>query len=233
MALFAGDGPIMTGDELTYDYNFDPFSAKNVQECRCGSDNCRGVLGPRPKDPKPLTDTIKDTVKATVKASKRKLKELLGGEDGDSDARKPKKRKTKQATGVKRSASSASLKVTKSAKAIKKSVSTQLLNARMAVSAKRGGVIAVKKKTKSTILKSYGTGKSMLSSRNSSLTIVGTEMSPRTGKPMRSYTKSGKYKQRKSLAKNVVRSIRGGRAGEASRAASESTIRVILGEGEE
>ena len=51
MALFAGDGPIMTGEELTYDYNFDPFSAKNVQECRCGSDNCRGVLGPKPKPP--------------------------------------------------------------------------------------------------------------------------------------------------------------------------------------
>jgi hypothetical protein len=50
MALFAGDKPIMTGDELTYDYNFDPFSAKNVQVCRCGSERCRGVLGPRPKD---------------------------------------------------------------------------------------------------------------------------------------------------------------------------------------
>src|SRR3954465_5797009 len=86
MALFAGDGPIMTGDELTYDYNFDPFSAKNVQECRCGSDNCRGVLGPKPKDQKLLKDSIKDTVKATVKAGKRKLRELLGGDD-DSDAR--------------------------------------------------------------------------------------------------------------------------------------------------
>ena len=31
MALFAGDRPIQTGDELTYDYKFDPFSSKNVQ----------------------------------------------------------------------------------------------------------------------------------------------------------------------------------------------------------
>ena len=52
MALFAGDQGIMTGDELTYDYNFDPFSQKNVQECRCGAVTCRGVLGPRPKDGK-------------------------------------------------------------------------------------------------------------------------------------------------------------------------------------
>jgi histone-lysine N-methyltransferase ASH1L len=229
MALFAGDGPIMTGDELTYDYNFDPFSAKNVQECRCGSDNCRGVLGPRPKDQKLLKDTIKDTVKATVKAGKRKLKELLGGEDGvvDSDARSPKKRKIKQAKRIKRSASSASMKLTKGAKNIKKSVSAQLLNARQAVSSKRGSVIAVKKTRKSSILKSYGRSQTKLSSRNSSLTIVEVEISPRTGKPKRPYTK------RNSIAKNVVRSIRGGRAGEASRAASESTIRVILGDDEE
>ena len=51
MALFAGDRPIMTGDELTYDYNFDPFSAKNVQKCLCGSENCRGVLGPKTTKP--------------------------------------------------------------------------------------------------------------------------------------------------------------------------------------
>lgn len=38
MALFAGDRGIMTGEELTYDYNFDPYSLKNVQECRCGEE---------------------------------------------------------------------------------------------------------------------------------------------------------------------------------------------------
>jgi len=50
MALFAGDRGIMTGDELTYDYKFDPFSAMNIQMCRCGMPSCRGVLGPRPKE---------------------------------------------------------------------------------------------------------------------------------------------------------------------------------------
>lgn len=52
MALFAGDNGIVTGEELTYDYNFNPFSVKNIQECRCGADNCRGVLGPKPKEAK-------------------------------------------------------------------------------------------------------------------------------------------------------------------------------------
>ncbi|RAL10573.1 putative histone-lysine N-methyltransferase (Ash1) [Aspergillus homomorphus CBS 101889] len=50
MALFAGDRGIMTGEELTYDYNFDPYSQKNVQQCRCGASNCRGILGPRPRE---------------------------------------------------------------------------------------------------------------------------------------------------------------------------------------
>lgn len=70
MALFAGDKGIMTGEELTYDYNFDPYSVKNVQECRCGSANCRGVLGPKPKE-------IKDALKPITGGQKRKIKEVV------------------------------------------------------------------------------------------------------------------------------------------------------------
>lgn len=101
MALFAGDNEIMTGDELTYDYNFDPFSAKNVQECRCGSDNCRGVLGPKPKPKKPA-EIIKEVIKAgvkRVKAGKRKLMQLYAGPESDNEHEAvsvPKKRKTNE-----------------------------------------------------------------------------------------------------------------------------------------
>lgn len=181
MALFAGENPIMTGDELTYDYNFDPFSAKNVQECRCGSDNCRGVLGPKPKpnpkDLKPLSETIK----AGVKAVKRKFKELVGGDDSDDDdARSPKKRKIKSAAGVKRSLSSTSTKLAKgAAKAVKKRVSTQVQNARNAVGNKR----VIKKTMKASSLKTYGSRKTSLSaSRKSSLTMVASGGSSSIGK---------------------------------------------------
>lgn len=44
MALFALRD-IMTGEELTYDYNFEPTG--DPQPCHCGADNCRGVIGPR------------------------------------------------------------------------------------------------------------------------------------------------------------------------------------------
>lgn len=147
MALFAGDRPIMTGDELTYDYNFDPFS-QNVQKCLCGEENCRGVLGPRPRDGKSAKVELNKTIKATVKAGKRKLKELIGAdayefdEDDDDDdeknktnnktnknadnsSKKTKKRKISATTGLKKSLSTASLKAAKgAASALKKSVSS-------------------------------------------------------------------------------------------------------------
>ncbi|KAL1851870.1 hypothetical protein Plec18170_006173 [Paecilomyces lecythidis] len=89
MALFAGDRGIMTGEELTYDYNFDPFSQKNVQECRCGATTCRGVLGPRPKDQRPKESKTDDKKKTKTKSRKRKLGSVLD----ESTSRLNKKRK--------------------------------------------------------------------------------------------------------------------------------------------
>ncbi|KAK4077458.1 uncharacterized protein Triagg1_3790 [Trichoderma aggressivum f. europaeum] len=95
MALFAGDRPIMTGEELTYDYNFDPFSAKNVQKCLCGQPNCRGVLGPKPKGIKPIKDNIKVATKGRGrgkgKGGKRKLNELAGNEENVEPGSKKRK----------------------------------------------------------------------------------------------------------------------------------------------
>ncbi|KAI1761988.1 SET domain-containing protein [Hypoxylon sp. FL1150] len=107
MALFAGDRPIMTGEELTYDYNFDPFSAKNVQKCLCGSPNCRGVLGPKPKEvkpPKPAKNTLTETVKKGVKAGKRKLKDAF---DSIEDGPAKKQRVIKAAKGAAKGAAAA------------------------------------------------------------------------------------------------------------------------------
>lgn len=128
MALFAGDKPIMTGEELTYDYNFDPFSAKNVQKCLCGSANCRGVLGPKvSKLPKgEAKNVIKETVKAATKAGKRKLQALIGGDD---NAAPNKKRKIAKATGAKRSLGA------KATAAVKKTASSISVNAKAALAA--------------------------------------------------------------------------------------------------
>lgn len=75
MALFAGDQGIMTGEELTYDYNFIPYSAKNLERCRCGSSFCRGFLGPKPKEAKnPLTGNKRSSQKLPEKAAEKTSK---------------------------------------------------------------------------------------------------------------------------------------------------------------
>ncbi|KAI9654401.1 MAG: hypothetical protein M1829_000932 [Trizodia sp. TS-e1964] len=93
MALFAGEDGIMTGEELTYDYNFDPFSGKNVQVCCCGSEKCRGIIGPRPKEPPKPKQSL---LGSAIASGKRKFKQLVG--NGISSASNPnKKLKTLQA----------------------------------------------------------------------------------------------------------------------------------------
>jgi [histone H3]-lysine4 N-trimethyltransferase ASH1L len=76
MALFAGERGIMTGEELTYDYNFDPYSLKNVQACRCGERGCRGVLGPKPKEEKEKK-VQKEETEGKLKGVKRKIVEVV------------------------------------------------------------------------------------------------------------------------------------------------------------
>ena len=46
MALFSLE-EIQPNDELTYDYNFSLFNPHEGQTCRCGSKDCRGVIGGR------------------------------------------------------------------------------------------------------------------------------------------------------------------------------------------
>ena len=75
MALFAGDHGIMTGEELTYDYNFNPFSIKNIQQCRCGAANCRGVLGPKPKEAK--EKELREALNPIAGGGKRKIQQAV------------------------------------------------------------------------------------------------------------------------------------------------------------
>ncbi|KAF2861474.1 SET domain-containing protein [Piedraia hortae CBS 480.64] len=46
MGVFAGENGIFTGEELTYDYNFDTFG-NSRHTCYCGTPSCRGFLGKR------------------------------------------------------------------------------------------------------------------------------------------------------------------------------------------
>ncbi|KAJ5372211.1 hypothetical protein N7517_004217 [Penicillium concentricum] len=108
MALFAGDRGVSTGEELSYDYNFDPYSNKNVQQCRCGSANCRGFLGPRLKEKQQRAKELekrksegspkKGTAKKVI-GKKRKVSE----EPESDDSRQGKKRKMTKSKVIKAS----------------------------------------------------------------------------------------------------------------------------------
>ena len=79
VALFAGEKGIMTGDELTYDYNFEPFSKENVQKCYCGAEGCRGYLGKTPKEIKEPKEAKEPKAALKALTSKRKVGDFLEG----------------------------------------------------------------------------------------------------------------------------------------------------------
>ncbi len=194
MALFAGDKPIMTGEELTYDYKFAPFSAKNVQRCLCGSPNCRGFLGPKQKEVKEPAAKASPAQSSSAQSRKRKGRDE---DDKDAPAGVKKKRKIKAAAGavVKRSlAKSASLKAAKgvakgAATAIRKTVSAAI-SARSKKTKAVGKKVVAKKvlatkasassslaatarKSPGLVLKNrYGRAPARLSSSASGLTII-------------------------------------------------------------
>jgi histone-lysine N-methyltransferase ASH1L len=223
MALFAGDRPIMTGEELTYDYNFDPFSAKNVQECRCGAASCRGVLGPRPKDKPKATATLGETIKQVARAGKRKLEELIRGEKNID--KNPKKRKI--AVPVKRSAST---KAINTAKGLKRSLSNAL------TSASKGRKSIIKNsrapKAAETSKKGNSRGKKqtyLSSSRNSSLTLMNVGPSKAKGKGKRKAKGVKVESDSESSPAKAVKQVKGRKLSAKAKELykSKSTIRTI------
>lgn len=64
MALFA-QRDIKADEELTYDYNFSLFNPAEGQECKCGSEMCRGVIGGKSQRirqlPEPTINTSKNS----------------------------------------------------------------------------------------------------------------------------------------------------------------------------
>jgi len=129
MALFAGDHGIMTGEELTYDYNFEyvvehldrdsklisgsPFSQKNVQTCHCGAPSCRGFLGPKPNKTTARTsrsasaDLLETASEPKRKKStgllnnaRRSIQSLLAFEPSSTSADNSRKRKSTGSASV-------------------------------------------------------------------------------------------------------------------------------------
>ncbi|OCL13737.1 hypothetical protein AOQ84DRAFT_310055 [Glonium stellatum] len=194
MALFAGDRGIMTGEELTYDYNFDPFSSKNVQECRCGTASCRGVLGPRSKDaPKAKAAT------ALVAGAKRKIQEVFGSKGSRSKAAGPNKRR-KVATIARSALAKAKKSVTESqgrdARAEKEAAETEARSASRAERAIRrsSSTITVASKRSKVLRKGSSASLSTVASKRTIVSVRQTTVSTaRPGALRRPSTKLSRF----------------------------------------
>jgi palmitoyltransferase ZDHHC9/14/18 len=82
-----------------------PFSQKNIQQCRCGTESCRGVLGPKPKKP------LETFTSAFIAGSKRKFHEIVDSVRAKSEEQmSPKKRKMDIGTAATTKARNADVK---------------------------------------------------------------------------------------------------------------------------
>jgi len=210
MALFAGDRDIMTGEELTYDYNFDPYSQKNVQVCRCGAKSCRGVLGPKPKEERKQKSPEEEVKKTEGKlaGAKRKLVEVIE----ESTSRINKKRKLTKATAkVYGLESQSSLKSPKKPMLIKKTATRKVSMpgdqglTRRPSQLKRL-IAGAKEKT---------SGKRVVSASSATEALIAKE----EVKPL---ARSSSLREKaSSLRRNVVRTVRGAPSG------NERSIRSV------
>lgn len=216
MALFAGHRGIMTGEELTYDYNFDPYSQKNVQECRCGADNCRGFLGPRPKETRKQTSPEQDAKKPGKLAGvKRKIASVI--EQGTDRLAKrakigPSKAKAKvyKSTG----ATNTDLKVRK-IRLIKKAVS------RKTSTAAASGLVRRPSKLKQlaaiakgkTVSRTKGAKNRVVSTSSATALIVKNKSTAKQGAAKPIQRSSSIRDKASSVKSRVVRTVRGAPSG--------------------
>lgn len=222
MALFAGDRGIMTGEELTYDYNFDPYSQKNVQECRCGAEKCRGVLGPRSKEERKQKSPEEDTKKGQGKlaGAKRKIAEAI--EEGTSRLAKKAKVAPAKAKVYASNPKSSPINVGKTKlirKAVSRKTSTTVLTGLTRRPSKLKQLAA---SAKSKTVKQ--TRKRRVTSTSSSTVLIPKASRQRSSpdKKVKTLSRSSSLREKASSVKGrVVRTVRGGQSGRSR------TVRVV------
>jgi histone-lysine N-methyltransferase ASH1L len=225
MALFAGDRGIMTGQELTYDYNFDPYSQKNVQECRCGAYNCRGFLGPRSKEERKQKSPEEDIKKPSKLAgAKRKIAEAIDAIEQGASRITKKAKVAPQAKVYKSSASVGSPVKVRKVRLMKKAVSRKSSAVALSGLARRPSklqrlVASAKSKAANSTSK---TNKRVVSSSSAAALIekepANEEITVRRSTSLR--------EKASSVRNRVVRTVRGAQSGR------DRSIRPVMDEEE-
>lgn len=212
MALFAGERGIMTGEELTYDYNFDPYSLKNVQECRCGETGCRGVLGPKEKkQPK-----NKDDSEGIVKGVKRKVAEVLDeAKEKVAEMRKPKPKAVVYNSSPRSSPRRASSKIVK--KTVRKSTTPikagnglQRSGSKLSRMLSNAKDRASSAKSRAQLAKERASGRRAVSSSSATTALIAKELEKENAGVKRTTSLKSKAE---SVRRNVVKTVRGSEVG--------------------
>lgn len=238
MALFAGERGIMTGEELTYDYNFDPFSQKNVQECRCGEPACRGILGPRPKKDDRKSEEMEDEPKKDNKKGKG-LKRKMADALEDAVEKVTKKRKTETQVQLKmksrarvysntspKKLGAIAAKARAAAKAVRGSNSSPIKATSLARTPSKLSKIMNGAKTKAAVAKASAaagiqksrSGRRIVSSTSATEALIEKEIMQKTTKRTQLKSKVG------SVKSSVVKTVRGRQSGQIR------TMRLVGGE---
>jgi hypothetical protein len=180
-----------------------PFSSKNIQECRCGTPSCRGVLGPKPKD-RELKEALKPLIK---EGAKRKFQQAM---QGTISASSNKKRKVMLPTSIKKAVNSAKAS-TEATKAAALSMTAELKSQLAKKAAERSMRQINRAKTKRTTvrLRSRATAKSTTSRASATVKSRATAGFTTTDEG--------------TIKRNVVRTVRGANKG----ARVGKSIRVI------
>jgi [histone H3]-lysine4 N-trimethyltransferase ASH1L len=226
MALFAGDRGIMTGEELTYDYNFDPYSQKNVQECRCGEPGCRGVLGPKPQKGKKEIEEQKEK-EGKTKGITRKVLEVV--EEGAGRLNKRKKVETKAAVYERKSVSASPSR--RKASATKAKVPKRTVRRTSSPIKATSGLERRPSKLKRVLVgaKAKAVGISRTSSRRVVSTSSASQALLEKAVGTNGLKRSTSLKEKvESLRRNMVRTVRG-----AAKGHSRSVRMVETAEGED
>ncbi|KAK5207434.1 hypothetical protein LTR41_007003 [Exophiala xenobiotica] len=217
MALFAGDRGVMTGEELSYDYNFDPYSQKNVQACRCGADNCRGVLGPRTKEDRKQKSPEGEPKKiGKLAGAKRKIAEAI--EETTSRVTKKAKISQPKAKVYKSTGVTSPINVRKM-KLMKKAVSRRTSATTIGLARRPSKLKKLVESAKSKTIKQR------VVSTSSSTALIVKENPKETAKPL---SRSSSLRDKASSVRSrVVRTVRGSQSGRSR------TIRAVADEAEE
>lgn len=178
-----------------------PFSSKNIQECKCGTASCRGVLGPKSKDQKDK----KSIASSIIAGTKRKIQEALGTKGSRSVSSTPNKRQKfsyMAGVGITKAKNQQAQKAAEQAKAEKEAAEAEAQKASRENRALRRSSSAVTLSKRKVVKKEsrQSNPASFKSTKRTTVSVVHKARKPGQLRPVTKTKKLGSAVSRRALA---------------------------------